>query len=364
MESARSYVAFEATYRRFELTDYTGAISTGNSDAGEENASEENASGKAVTQSEASKEDSLQAWISRMRSVRSNYSMRTTSSATAQAIRQETMAWILELLFGGRSRSLAERLQERMGMSGSSSDENCQDPDVGQILQTPVRVLQYTSQTHRFQQETTSFSGVGTVKTEDGREIEFNVNFSMSRQFEEFVKEDLGITYVQTLDPLVIHLKDQVGAVSDQNFYFDLDCDGEEEQIARLCEGSGFLALDRSGNGKIDDGSELFGTASGDGFGDLAEFDRDGNGWIDENDEVWSRLKIWTRDEKGNDLLYTLGEAGVGAIALGHVATDFSVRDENNQDRAQVRSSGIFLYENGQAGSIQQIDLVKFAKEA
>ena len=53
-----------------------------------------------------------------------------------------------------------------------------------------------------------------------------------------------------------------------------------------LGKGSGFLALDKDGNGKIDDGNELFGTKSSDGFGDLREYDSDGSGWIDENDEI------------------------------------------------------------------------------
>ena len=41
-------------------------------------------------------------------------------------------------------------------------------------------------------------------------------------------------------------------------------------------------ALDINEDGKINDGKELFGTASGNGFGDLAAYDQDNNGWIDE----------------------------------------------------------------------------------
>ncbi len=363
MESARSYMAFEATYRRFEIMDYTGAISNGTEDAGRENQTEENPDGQAVTQSEASKEDSIQAWISRMQAARTNFTVRTTSATQAQTIRQETIAYLFELLFGSRSKSLTERLQEITGLS-SGEEANCPDPGYTQGLVQPIRIMQLTEQVHRYEQENTSFATVGKVRTEDGREIDFNVNLTMSRQFEEYYSHELGMQFAACIDPLVINLGGEVGAVSDQTFYFDLDCDGEDDKIAQLCQGSGFLALDRNGNGQIDDGSELFGTKSGDGFADLAEFDLDGNGWIDENDEVWDRLQIWTKDENGKNILYTLREAGVGAIALGHVATDFAIKDENNENRAQVRSSGIYLYEDGRAGTIQQVDLVKFAKEA
>ena len=75
-----------------------------------------------------------------------------------------------------------------------------------------------------------------------------------------------------------------------------------------------FLALDKNGDGRMNDGSELFGTASGDGFKDLAAYDEDGNGWIDENDSIYSQLKIWTKDENGKDHLIDLKDADVGAI--------------------------------------------------
>ena len=85
-----------------------------------------------------------------------------------------------------------------------------------------------------------------------------------------------------------------------------------------------FLLLDRNEDGKINDGSELFGTKSGDGFRDLSEYDEDRNGWIDENDSVFSKLKVWTKDSEGNDKLLNLKQADVGAIYLGNIDTEFS----------------------------------------
>ena len=126
-----------------------------------------------------------------------------------------------------------------------------------------------------------------------------------------------------------------------------------------LREGSGFLALDKNGDGKINDGSELFGTRSGNGFADLAVYDEDGNGWIDENDEIFDKLRVWSKDKDGKDVLKTLKEADVGAIYLGSTNSQFSLTDKkDNEVLGAVRSTGIYLKEStGMAGTVQQVDL-------
>ena len=137
----------------------------------------------------------------------------------------------------------------------------------------------------------------------------------------------------------------------------DLDQDGENETFSMLASGSGFLALDKDGDGKVSDGGELFGTQSGNGFADLAQYDEDGNGWIDEGDTAFAQLKIWAQGEHGQDQLLSLTEAGVGALFLGSQSTEFSLKDNQHQLQGQVRQTGVFLRENGTAGTLQQIDL-------
>ncbi len=208
--------------------------------------------------------------------------------------------------------------------------------------------------------EQTQFSTVGTVKTADGREINFNLGLSMSRRFQEYVQTTSAGEFVQLTDPLVINLDTNMTTLSDQKFEFDLDCDGVKDRISQLGGGNGFLALDKNGDGVINDGSELFGTKSGDGFADLAQYDEDGNGWIDENDAIFEKLLIWTKDENGKDELYTLKEAGVGAMCLQRAETEFSLNSlKNNQTNGRIRSTGIFLYESGNVGTMQQLDLAQ-----
>ena len=207
--------------------------------------------------------------------------------------------------------------------------------------------------------EQTSFSTTGIVKTADGREIEFNLSLEMSRNFSSYYEETYQQKIVSFCDPLVINLDGNIATLEDQKFYFDLDADGVDEYISKLGSSSGYLALDKNQDGIINNGSELFGTKSGDGFKDLTIYDEDGNGWIDENDSIWEQLKIWTNDENGENILYTLKEAGVGAICLQRVNTDFSHTDVNNEIKGAIRSTGIFLYENGNVGTVQHLDLAQ-----
>ena len=216
--------------------------------------------------------------------------------------------------------------------------------------------LSYNLHQTRTEQETTTMQTSGVVKTANGRQINFAMDVSMSRQFES--KLDVSVRAGdQPVDPLVINLSGAPGTLTDQKYSFDIDSDGSAEQISFAGSGSGFLALDRNNDGKINDGGELFGPESGNGFSDLAQLDGDGNNWIDENDAVFDKLRIWTKDESGQDQLVALGQAGVGAIYLGNVSTEFAVKDAANEQQGQVRRSGMFLRENGTAGVVQQIDL-------
>ena len=221
-------------------------------------------------------------------------------------------------------------------------------------------VLVDSRETFTAESEYTSFQAQGIAKTEDGRELSFNVGFEMSRAFMEYTRTDKLYSpepIRNVCDPLVINVGAEVASVSDQKFTFDLDSDGKSDSISMLGQGSGFLALDKNEDGQVNDGSELFGTKSGNGFKDLAEYDRDHNGWIDENDDVFDKLRIWYRHDDGTDRLINLREADVGAIYLGNASTEFSMKNSDTHDlNGVVKSSGVFLRESAGAGTIQHVD--------
>lgn len=207
--------------------------------------------------------------------------------------------------------------------------------------------------------ENTAFQSTGVVQTTDGRTLNFNVEVELGRSLSQKIDSLTAETYTRVLtDPLVINMDTGATSISDQKFKFDIDADGKEDEISFVGKGSGFLALDKNNDGKINDGTELFGTKSGDGFRDLAEYDEDKNGWIDENDSIYNKLKVWTKDDKGNDRLLNLKEADVGAIYLGNVNTEFSYKDMTGQTDAVLRKSGIYLKEStGEASTIVHVDL-------
>lgn len=219
--------------------------------------------------------------------------------------------------------------------------------------------VEYERHETRYEAEQTSFAAQGVVKTSDGKEIAFSLQLSMSREHLEQsdVSVRLGNAARQTKDPLAINFNGNAAQLTSAKFSFDLNADGNAEQISFVSPGSGFLALDKNQDGKINNGGELFGPASGNGFIELTAHDQDGNLWIDENDAVFDQLKIWSKDAQGDDHLSTLKEAGVGAIFLGNTATEFSIKDASNRLDGKVRSSGVYLSESGEAGSVQQIDL-------
>lgn len=206
--------------------------------------------------------------------------------------------------------------------------------------------------------EKTTFSANGTVRTADGREIQFKIDLAMERSYREESQASLRLgDAVRKKDPLVLNFSGTAAQLTDTRFQFDLDADGQTDLINFVGPGSGFLVLDRNGDGKANDGSELFGPATGDGFTELAGFDGDHNGWIDENDAIYRDLRVWTKDAQGNDRLTSLKEAQVGAISLLKVSTPFDINDHANGMQGQMRSSGVFLHEDGKAGTIHQIDL-------
>jgi len=200
--------------------------------------------------------------------------------------------------------------------------------------------------------EQLSFSASGRVQTADGRSIEFSLGVALTRATASEVQAAFGAA---AQDPLVLDFAGTGAELRDIGFRFDLSGEGSEVNLPLPTSGKGFLVFDRNGNGRVDDGRELFGPSTGDGFGELAALDADGNGWIDENDPAWSQLYVWHPYRR--DALIALPEADVGAIGLAQVATPLTVTDEGGQALGALRSTGIYLRESGSVGTVSHLDV-------
>lgn len=209
-----------------------------------------------------------------------------------------------------------------------------------------------------YEHEVAAFGARGQVQTGDGRTIDFAVDMAMERESLEHAELHIRAGAAVKKDPLVLSLDGSAPRLTDDKVAFDIDADGAADQVSFVAPGAAFLALDRNANGAIDDGTELFGARTGDGFAELAALDDDRDGWIDEDDGAFDQLLLWQRAADGTQSLRTLRQADVGAIYTRSVATPFELHGSGGAELGEVRSSGVFLREQGGAGVVQQIDLL------
>lgn len=355
LNSRRSYEEARTSYTSYSTWDnITGAQSTvttsetsyyresGDSTTGESYLEKDN-------QGDSNPENAMRDLMNRFRSTQNITGTKLQERIkTLDEIQRTSINYLLYLLFG-------KKIEEPDLSAYNANDGNLTDGNFDSIRRLATGGHYFSSYSYS-EKEETQFHAKGTAITADGRELNFNINLTMSRSFTEYASTVIDFGEPNLCDPLVINLGANVASVSDQNFYFDLDADGKKEEISALNSSSGFLALDKNGDGVINDGSELFGTASGNGFADLAAYDSDKNGWIDEADEIFDKLLIWTKDSAGNDKLCAIGKAGVGAIYLGNSETNFSIKTPTNETSAIIRKTGFFFYEDGGCGTLNQLD--------
>ena len=359
MDSARTYtsVSKEATYSgKVTTATFFGALDnsfTGSRLKDSLNNIEIKSQEESTSDPEKAK-DSFESILDKMKAQSSNnISKLRLESDFRNRLIEQCITYLLQLLLGkGLDNSISTNqtslTNHELNMSSGSSEFS-----IGAISTESTYINYYQ------EQEETTFSTSGKVVAQDGREISFNLDLSMSRSFTSYYKESITAT-TGFIDPLVINFDSIPAEVSDVKISFDLDSDGEDDQINLLSSSSGYLAYDINEDGIINDGSELFGTKSGDGFKDLSKYDLDGNNWIDENDEIFNKLKICVMNEDGSQTLYKLSDKGIGALYLGSADTEFSLNDvSTNETYAKIRQTGIFLYESGDVGTMQHLDLAQ-----
>ncbi len=169
----------------------------------------------------------------------------------------------------------------------------------------------------------------------------------------------VGMVEASIEDPLVLDLNgDGVQTISIEVSQADFNL--TEEQGLSFDHGwvsseDAFLALDKNGNGVIDDINELFGSSTRSGFSELSDYDSDGNGLIDIADPSFAALLLWS-DTNGDgisqqDELTSLSEKEIASISLDFEKTSI----ENNGNI--ITELGSFTYENGETGGVADVGL-------
>lgn len=195
-----------------------------------------------------------------------------------------------------------------------------------------------------------SFEGV--LRTQEGVDISFSLSIQWKQEFVETERIRMQ-NGAEMEDPIIISL-DGKPPVSPEKFDFNLT--PTAPQLNNLAAGSGYLVNDLNANGRADNGLELFGPKTSDGFAELAAYDDDGNGWIDSADAVFKQLYLWS-PQQGDGKMLSLEQVGIGAISLSSVNIDYMQKSSIDTPLARFKEASIAVGEKGEAYGIFSIDL-------
>ena len=163
-----------------------------------------------------------------------------------------------------------------------------------------------------------------------------------------YMKAMTGTSYYEGVDPLVLDLDGdgvELSARGAGSPRFDIDGDGFAEPTGWVLPGDGLLALDRDGNGTIDDVTELFGSPTSSGLAELALHDDTQDGVIDAADGVFANLRVW-QDADRDGLtdageLLSLDALGIQSISLAGGARRYRRRRcRRDRYRSAARYAG------------------------
>ena len=168
--------------------------------------------------------------------------------------------------------------------------------------------------------------------------------------------------FVTAVDPIILDLDGNGFSFSDLSTgaSFDINADGNVDQVAWNTSGDGILAMDIDDDGVIDDGSEIFtpsfaGGSFASGGEALASLDSNGDGVIDADDEAFAKLLIW-QDADADGVsdegeLSSLVANGIASIAAPSNPASGEI------DGQSVIGEGAFTWADGTTGTYVEVAL-------
>ncbi len=150
-----------------------------------------------------------------------------------------------------------------------------------------------------------------------------SIQLEFQFEYEELVQVQQAA--VQQSDPIVLDLDGDGIELTGytQGARFDITGTGKTVTTGFVTGGDAFLAIDRNANGRIDNGTELFGDQNGaaNGFEELRRLDTNRDGRINRLDRGFDDLLLWRDDGDGQTEageLLGLADAGIQEISLGY----------------------------------------------
>jgi hypothetical protein len=127
--------------------------------------------------------------------------------------------------------------------------------------------------------------------------------------------------------------------------FWDIDLDRFSENVAWVTSGDGFLAIDMSKDGIMDDASEFFGNRTGfeNGFLALADYDDNGDGVINSQDAVWKDLIVWINAGDAitsGDELFSMDDLKITEIDLGYSDVSYSIEGNDIKQKSSFTIGG------------------------
>ncbi|MDD2780857.1 calcium-binding protein, partial [Sulfuricurvum sp.] len=220
------------------------------------------------------------------------------------------------------------------------------------------------------------YEGNGGTYTLNNGTLTFTKESGEILTIQKFVNGDLGIYLGDEPrpkptpkpdfpSPLVLDLNgDGVTStfVSETSTYFDLDNDGVRQRTGWVQSTDALLVFDKNKDGKINNGSELFGnntilkngTKAANGFEALREYDENKDGVIDAKDNIYNTLSLW-QDANSDGVtdtgeLHTLSELGVASINL-----NYSTNTDTIEERNAINQTSSFTTTDGTTQTINDV---------
>jgi len=187
--------------------------------------------------------------------------------------------------------------------------------------------------------------------------LSLNYNVNLTHKHTSYSKMEISAATLK--DPLLVQFDSQaLGEIKGEKA-FDINQDNALDKLPIFSGDIGYLVYDQNFNQQADNGSELFGPKTGQGFMELAKLDSNNNGFIDVEDQAFEQLYIWQPNENINqvDQWLSLKEAKIQAISLSAINTPFTFYDHNGEVQAQLRQSSFAISDEGYGRGVHQVDI-------